>query len=701
MSQVRSFSKYITLVLPVVLIVSILLMTNVSSAIPSTNPVAGPSSSTPLWGFQGAYMNYTDTQTGNSPPSNLSSIRPAWLYNGSYANYTFELTGSEIIQGSYNVSLFNVNASAMDYSAKTVTVEKMLTTTSYTNSTTYANNTSVAMSNTYESEFLGTVTNDTLPALSPSALYFMDSGFQFGPTPNVTIKSGVNFTALGEQIKSDEFIMTSPTSNMSYYASYGSGLILNTSGNGSGIGFNTQITATNIPVSAPPPFTLGMTTSTSYTKYEITSLASNGNFAASDTGNSSSGLFFGSSSSSFNGTFNNPSSFPALNTTSLSHLNAGTAPPMFNTTNITVHPDVTIAVGAGTFVTDEISGGNSTLHIRLYVDATSGVLALLDMNYSFSVLGHDMIMNLSMSLSKTNVPMAPIGDGFLAGTVTPSGATLLVNGAIVPVINGAYNVSLVPGSYYLSATMSGYQGKVYNVTVSGEKTTRKNVVLSPISNSVTLSGHVTPIDSSVLVNGFMAYVNATGYYSVSVPLGKYTVSAYHEGYFPMSKNLNITSSMTMNFNLVKEPAKANSSEVRNGTVATGYNVTVSGLVNGNGLVSVNFTATTNGTLTVSIPYSDMKNATIAEILNSSIYINGARDKNFSITLTSNYTVILMVHNLSGDPTLYWTYSPSAVLPSSPPSSPPSLSLLENGVVIGALVAVIAVVAVMMVKRRKK
>ena len=41
--------------------------------------------------------------------------------------------------------------------------------------------------------------------------------------------------------------------------------------------------------------------------------------------------------------------------------------------------------------------------------------------------------------------------------------------------------------------------------------------------------------------------------------------------------------------------------------------------------------------------------------------NGVRDKNFSVTFTSNYTVILTVYNLSGDPTLYWTYSPSAVL----------------------------------------
>ncbi len=696
MSQDRSFGKYVALVLPAVLIVSMLLMTNVSSAIPSTNPVAAPSSSTPLWGFQGAYMNYSDVQANDTPPSNLNSTTPYWLSNGSYANYTFNEyhQGVSIMSGNYNVSIFYVNPSSTSYSAKTTTVEKI--SSMYNNSTTYSNNTSITINDAFT--FSG-YTNNSFPALASSALYFMDSGFSL--IPGATIKSGVSFTALDKAIKSDEFIMNSTTSNMSYYASYGSGLILNISGNGSGGSFNTQISATNVPVSEQPPFTLGMRTSTSYTKYEITSLASNGNFTVGVTGNVN--PFFGNSTArSFNGTFNKPT-FPALNATDLIQMNEGIAPPLFNNTvtTPTVQKSVKITVAAGTFVADEISIENTTFHVKIYFDATSGVAIMFDMNLSVPVFGLNMTVNFNMSLSSTNVPMTPTGDGFLAGSVTPSGAVLVVNGAIVPVINGMYNLSLKPGSYYLSATMNGFQGKVYNVNVSEGKTTHENVLLTPISDSVTLSGHVTPTGSSVLVNGYMANVNATGYYSISVPTGKYTVSAYHEGYFPMSRNLSITSSMNVNFNLMKEPATANSSKIRNSTIATGYNVTVFGLVNGNGLVSVNFTATTNGTLTVSIPYTDMKNATIAEILNSSVYINGARDKNFSITLTSNYTVILTVYNLSGDPTLYWTYSPSAVLP--PPSSPtsPPTSLLEDGIAIAAIVVVVALIGVVMARRKKQ
>ena len=700
MSQDRSFGKYVALVLPAVMIASMLLMTNVSSAIPSSNPVAGQSSSTPLWGFQGAYMNYSSAQANNTPPSNLSSITPPWLHDGYYANYTFiEYFGEEVMSGNYNISIFYVNPSLTNYSARNVAIIKVYALRlgmTYSNSTTYSNNTSITTNE--EFRFSG-YTNNSFPALTSSALYFMDSGFSL--IPGATIKSGVSFTALGKIVMSDEFIMNNSTSNMRYYASYGSGLILSVSGNGSGISFNTQISATNVPVSASPPFTLGMRTSTSYTKYEITSLASNGNFTVGVTGNVN--PFSGNSATGpFNGTLTNPEGLPVLNLTDLNKFNAGEVPPDFITNETpTVQTNVTITVAAGTFVADKISFGNTTFHVKIYFDTTSGVAIMFDMNFSGQVSGYNMTMNFNMSLSSTNIPMAPSGYGFLAGSVAPSGAVLVVDGAIVPVYNGMYNVSLEPGNYYLSATMNGFQGKVYNVNVSAGKTTHENVLLTSISNSVTLSGHVTPIGSSVLVNGYMANVNATGYYSISVSSGKYTVSAYHEGYFPMSKNLSITSSMTVNFNLKKEPATANSSMVRNGTAATGYNVTVSGLVNGNGLVSVNFTATTNGTLTVSIPYTDMKNATITEILNSSVYINGAMDKNFSITLTSNYTVILTVYNLSGDPTLYWTYSPSAVLP--PPSSPtsPPTSLLEDGIAIAAIVVVVALIGVVMARRKKQ
>ena len=692
----KPFSKNIFLTLLVILIVSMFLMMNVS---PLASPINTPSStvstsSTPLWGFDGAYMNYSVVQSTNFPPQNISSIAPQWLFNGAYANYTFKLTSSSTTTGNYNATIFHVNTTSLTYSVKYIIIKTVAG--SSTHSTVYANNTN-ASSNT--GPILAVPENGTpFPALSSQFLYFMDSGIL--PVSGMTIKNAVNFTALNKTVKSDHIIMTSSSLNESYYVSYGSGLYLNATANTSIYNATAQITATNVPLSLPPPFTVGMRTTTGYTKYEIISITPNGNFTANITTNMTESSV---SPGNCNGTFQNPGNLPVLNLTDLNQLNAGKVPPGINmpVKNATVETGVTVTVPAGTFVTDKVFSSSNHVNFTFYIDSTSGVLALVNVNFSMSANGHTMIMNESLSLSSTNIPMESTGYGFLKGTITPTGATLVINGMIVPTYNGAsYNISLKPGNYYVSASKSGYQTKTYNVNISAGKTTQLNVILSSISNSVTLSGHVTPVGSSVLVDGYMASVNATGYYTISVPAGEHTVSVYHDGYFPTSKKIDITSSMTLNFNLLKEPSKVSSNMTRNATTAIGYNVTVSDVLDEKGFVAVNFTATKNGTLLVSIPYNDMKNATISEVLNSSIYINGVKDKNFSITITSNYTVILKVYNLSGDPTLYWTYSPAAVLPTAPPP-PFRLSILEEGIIIGAIVAVVALVGVIIVRKKNR
>ncbi len=704
MSHDRKHNKYVVFGLPVILLVSILLMTNVASAISPTVSASPAPSTTPLWGFQGASMNYTGTQKNNTPLSNstLNSITPQWLFNGSYANYTFqEKISSLSLSGTDNATIIMENSTSVSIKFVVNYTEKI---SGFTNKTTYLNGSTIAEAGGNFFSFTGPNSTSNFPALSTSALYFMDSGILSSFMSTATIHIGVSFPALKTNMKSDKVIMNFSGMNISYYASYNSGLILNISGNNSAISFNSQISATNALPQEQPPFSLGPRTSTSYTKYEITSLSSNGNFTVNVTGNSSSGSFFGSSSSSFNGTINKLTGFPALNTTNLSQLNAGISPFPYYTT---VTTNVTVSVAAGTFVTDELHGSITTngniSTITIYVDATSGVVVRLEFNASFSFGSLLMFMNESLSLTSTNIPMTGGAGGYLSGTVSPSGATLIVNGIAVPVQNGTYNVSLEPGHYYVSATMNGYQAKTYGVNITAGVTTERSVVLSPIAGFVTISGTVTPsLGSVVFVGGHPAYVNQiTGDYSISVAKGNYTISAFHSGYFPVSKNITATASQTENFVLVKVPT-ATSVKVNGKTNATGYNVTITNVANMNGFVTANFTATKNGTLSVSIPFSDMKNATVADILNSSVYVNGTRDRNFSITFSSNFTIILTVYNLSGgDPTLYWTYSPSAVLPSSPSSSPPSISPLEDGVVIGVLVAVIAAVAVMMVKRRKK
>ncbi|MCL5782847.1 MAG: hypothetical protein M1476_02930 [Candidatus Thermoplasmatota archaeon] len=369
---------------------------------------------------------------------------------------------------------------------------------------------------------------------------------------------------------------------------------------------------------------------------------------------------------------------------------------------------------------------NTTLNLNftpagsaVYVNANS-VLLSSSGSASLSLVPGNYYVNASLSgyrsfsdfytlvSGKTyfvNVTLASLSIyGYLNGTVMPGNATVSAGGLVIPVHSGKFNESIAPGTYYVSFTANGYNSVVKEINITAGKTSTLDVSMTPVTDSVTLSGYITPDNASLVVNGLVAYVNSTGYYGISVPAGTYTISVYESGYFPYSENVTLTSSTMMNFTLVKEP-KATSTTSANDTTATGYNVTVSNLTTGNGLVSVSFNSSANGTLIVQIPYTDMKNATISEILNSTVYINGVPYRNYSISISSNYTIILKVYGLkSGDPTLYWKYSPSAIIskPAPAPTVAPPLPLAGYEIM-GAITAVsiVAVASIAVFGRRKR
>jgi photosystem II stability/assembly factor-like uncharacterized protein len=308
--------------------------------------------------------------------------------------------------------------------------------------------------------------------------------------------------------------------------------------------------------------------------------------------------------------------------------------------------------------------------------------------------------NYSYAISLTQVTNA----GYLAGTVSPSNATIVANGVIIPVSNRHFNSSLSPGTYYVSFTAGGYNSLVKEINITAGKTSTLDISLAPVTNSITLSGYLTPGNASLVVDGFVAYVNSTGYYHISLSAGAYTISVYESGYYPYSKNITLSSSEVMNFTLVKEPP-ATSTTSTNDTTATGYNVTVSNLTTGNGVISVSFSSSANGTLIVQIPYADMRNATISEILNSTVYINRVAYSNFTISISSSYTIILKVYGLkSGDPTLSWKYSPDGVVSPPAPTTTvsPALPLLGYEI-LGAIVAlgIVAGVSIAVFGRRRR
>ena len=229
-------------------------------------------------------------------------------------------------------------------------------------------------------------------------------------------------------------------------------------------------------------------------------------------------------------------------------------------------------------------------------------------------------------------------------------------------MHGYFNVSLAPGTYYVTVTAPGYNGNISVEKITNGKTTPLTVKLTKSVKTVTVSGYLSQANASLTVNGMAAYVNSTGYYDISVPEGNVTISAYESGYYPNSRVIDLTSSETINIKLIKEPSPT-STETVNNTVTSGYNVKITNLTTKNGYISMNYNATINGTITVLLPFNEIRNATISDILSSRVYIDGLLYNNFSITVTSNGSAVLTVYNLAGDPTLYWKYSPAASLPS--------------------------------------
>ena len=380
---------------------------------------------------------------------------------------------------------------------------------------------------------------------------------------------------------------------------------------------------------------------------------------------------------------------------------ASTGIPVLFTPEASLALSVTPSVALVTLNGAPLPGDGGTYALTLpagpyYVNATlPGYTSYSDL--VVLVPGQSVVLSIVL----TAIPQF----GTLTGTISPSNAILLVDGHAIPVQGGVFDQSLVPGSYFLSAMASGYAATVVRANITSGETTVVHLSLQA-QVTVTLSGTVRPANASVLVDGIQAYVNSTGFYQVYTEPGVHTLSVWALGYFAESETLNLTTSRQIN--VVLTPTPAVTSEQRSGnTSASGYNVTITTVENGAGSVSINFTASANGTLVVTIPYSDIANSTIAEVLASRVYIDGTQYANFTIAISSDYTVILTVRGLAaGDPQLYWAAATNATPPPPPPpppggttSAPGSPWLLVEYLLIGLGVAAAITGAGLLYRRR--
>ncbi len=145
-------------------------------------------------------------------------------------------------------------------------------------------------------------------------------------------------------------------------------------------------------------------------------------------------------------------------------------------------------------------------------------------------------------------------------------------------------------------------------------------------------------------------------------------------------------------------------ETNSTVVVAVYKVTAPNLTTGSGNISLSYNVSANGTLTVQLPYCEVNNATIFDIMNSTVYVNGVKYTNYTLALSANngtFSVSLTVYGLKGHPTLIWAYSPAVKV--VPPLKPSYSSLFDQYMYIIICVAVALIVsisAVYVVRRRK-
>ncbi|MHB1811990.1 MAG: protease pro-enzyme activation domain-containing protein [Thermoplasmataceae archaeon] len=285
----------------------------------------------------------------------------------------------------------------------------------------------------------------------------------------------------------------------------------------------------------------------------------------------------------------------------------------------------------------------STSSSQYYPSASTG---------SFTVSGKDSLVGI--------VFQKTIYNGTLSGIVYPGNSSITANNIVIHTVNGSFNQSLKDGSYNVSVSAYNYHPEFFRVNITDKHVVYVNISLSPLNSTYLINGYVSPSSASISFGEKNVSVNGSGYYNVWLAKGNYTVSVVHSGYTPLISNITVTGNVTgLNFTLVKQPVLTQKITISNITVI-GYNVTVKNLTAHNGNISVSFNASTNGTLIISIPFSKLGNINASELHSSLVYISGQKYGDFQIAFSSgngSKSVLLIVKNLSGDPTLYWIYTP--------------------------------------------
>ncbi|MGC8656753.1 MAG: thermopsin family protease [Thermoplasmata archaeon] len=116
--------------------------------------------------------------------------------------------------------------------------------------------------------------------------------------------------------------------------------------------------------------------------------------------------------------------------------------------------------------------------------------------------------------------------------IYPLNATIYLNSTPYRAYNGYANISALPGVYLMNATSYGYHNYEKNVKIIVNQTVYMNVTLSPVLGYI--NGTVDPINATLTINSQIIKI-FNGNFSDPLMFGKYYVNASLQGYYKYSK----------------------------------------------------------------------------------------------------------------------------------------------------------------------
>ncbi len=190
-------------------------------------------------------------------------------------------------------------------------------------------------------------------------------------------------------------------------------------------------------------------------------------------------------------------------------------------------------------------------------------------NYQPLTSGPVTVLPLSNSTVNLTLMLAL---GTIAGSVDPPSATLQVDGTVVPLVAGKYNVTLTTGPHDCNASAAGYTGQDLLVYVSPEATTWLNVSL--VAPPGWIVGRVNPVGATVLVGSSRVGLAPDGTFNVSVLAGTYRLSASEGGYASVSRNVTVVAGAAVAADLSLAPLPGGATWAASPVVLAGIAIVV-------------------------------------------------------------------------------------------------------------------------------